>query len=48
MKIIFSTGTLLDHPYIIVTFVINTDASKTELGTVVSQDGKTVSFYTKS
>ena len=38
---------LLSYPNFIKTFIIDTDASKTHLGGVISQNGKSIAFYSR-
>ena len=45
MKKIVLCDILLSYPNLIKTFIIYTDASKTQLGGVISQNGKRISFY---
>ena len=47
IKRIISRETLLAYPNFNKPFVIHTDASKTQLGAVVSQEGKPIAFYSK-
>ena len=39
--------TLLAFPDFNKRFIIHTDASKTQLGSVISQDGKPIAFYSR-
>ena len=39
--------TLLMYPNFNEVFEIHTDASKTQLGSVISQNGKTIAFYSR-
>lgn len=47
MKRIISKETLLAYPNFNETFDIHTDASHTQLGAVISQDGKPIAFYSR-
>ena len=47
MKRIISKETLLAYPDFSKPFIIHTDASHTQLGAVISQDGKPIAFYSK-
>ena len=47
VKRIISRETILAYPDFSKPFVIHTDASKTQLGSVVSQDGKPIAFYSR-
>ena len=42
-----SRETLLSYPDFNKPFVINTDASKLQLGSVISQDDKAIAFYSR-
>ena len=42
-----SIDTLLTYPNFNRPFVIHTDASKLQLGTVISQDDKPIAFYSR-
>ena len=48
IKRIISRETLLAYPNFNKPFVIHTDASKTQLGAVVSQEGKPIAFYIRN
>lgn len=45
VKKVLSRETLLTYPQFDKPFIIHTDASDTQLGTVISQDGKPIAFY---
>ena len=45
MKKIVGRDVLLSYPNFTKTFIIHTDASKTHLGGVMSQNGKPIDFY---
>ena len=45
MKNIVGRGVLLSCPNFRIKFIIHTDASKTQLGGVISQNGKPITFY---
>ena len=47
MKQSISRETLLGYSNFIKPFVIHTDASKVQLGTVISQDDKLMAFYSR-
>ena len=47
MKRIISKETLLAYPDFSKPFIIHTDASHTQLGAVISQDGKPIAFYSR-
>ena len=47
MKRILSKETLLAYPNFNQEFVIHTDASHTQLGAVISQEGKPIAFYSR-
>ena len=47
MKISISRETSLVHPKFSKPFVIYTDASKVQLGVVISQDNKPIAFYSR-
>ncbi len=47
MKRIIAKETLLAYPDFSKPFVIHTDASHTQLGAVISQDGKPIAFYSR-
>ena len=47
IKKIVSRETLLAYPNFNKTFEIHTDASKTQLGSVISQEGKPIAFYSR-
>ena len=47
IKKIVSRETLLAYPNFNKTFEIHTDASKTQLGAVISQEGKPIAFYSR-
>ena len=47
MKRIISTSTLLAYPNFNEPFEIHTDASHTQLGSVISQHGKPIAFYSR-
>ena len=47
IKRIVSQETLLRHPDFNKPFEIHTDASKYQLGAVISQDNKTIAFYSR-
>ena len=47
MKRIISTATLLAYPNFNEPFEIHTDASHTQLGSVISQHGKPIAFYSR-
>jgi hypothetical protein len=47
MKRVMSKETLLVYPDFNKEFVIHTDASHTQLGAVISQDGKPIAFYSR-
>ena len=47
IKRILSRETLLAYPDFNKPFVIHTDASKTQLGAVISQEGKPIAFYSR-
>ena len=47
MKRVMATETLLAFPDFNKTFVIHTDASKTQLGAIISQEGKPIAFYSR-
>ena len=47
IKRIISRETLLAYPNFNKPFIIHTDASKTQLGAVVSQEGKPITFYSR-
>ena len=47
IKKIFSQETLLRHPDFNKPFEIHTDASKAQLGAVISQNGKPIAFYSR-
>jgi hypothetical protein len=47
MKRIISREVLLSYPDFTKEFVIHTDASHTQLGGVISQDGKPIAFYSR-
>ena len=47
MKKIIGRQTLLAYPDSSKPFVIHTDASHTQLGSVISQDGKPIAFYSR-
>ena len=47
MKNIVGRGVLLSCPNFRIKFIIHTDASKTQLGGVISQNGKPIVFYSR-
>ena len=47
MKRVMARETLLAFPDFNKTFVIHTDASKTQLGAIISQEGKPIAFYSR-
>ena len=47
MKRVMARETLLAFPDFNKTFVIHTDASLTQLGSVISQEGKPIAFYSR-
>ena len=47
MKKVISRETLLVYPQFDKEFVIHTDASHTQLGAVISQDGRPIAFYSR-
>ena len=47
MKKIVSRETLLAYPHFSEPFEIHTDASHTQLGAVISQNGKPIAFYSQ-
>ena len=47
IKRILSRETLLAYPDFSKPFIIHTDASNTQLGAVISQDGKPIAFYSR-
>jgi hypothetical protein len=47
MKKVMSRETLLTYPDFSKEFVIHTDASHSQLGAVISQDGKPIAFYSR-
>ena len=48
MKKIVGRDVLLCYPNISVKFIIHTDSSKTQLGGVISQNGKLIAFYSRT
>ena len=47
IKKLVSKETLLSYPYFNEPYVIYTDASKLQLGAVISQDDKLIAFYSR-
>ena len=47
MKKIVGRGVIISYPNFRKTFIIDTDASKTQLGGVISQNGKSIAFYSR-
>ena len=47
IKLVLSKETLLRYPNFSKEFEIHTDASQTQLGAVISQDGKPIAFYSR-
>ena len=47
MKRVMARETLLAFPDFSKQFTIHTDASKTQLGSVISQEGKPIAFYSR-
>ena len=45
MKKIVGQEILISYPNFSETFIIHTDASNTQLGGIISQNGKSISFY---
>ena len=47
MKTLISKDTILDYLYFSKKITVHTDTSDMKLGAVITQEGKTVSFYSK-
>ena len=47
IKMVLSKETLLRYPDFSKEFEIHTDASKSQIGAVISQDGKPIAFYSR-